>query len=131
MSESEMNGLFKKAIPYLTVSNMDASIKFYSEKLGFKVHGVYGTMHASISLGENSECNFYLRQVTEEEAEKFKNSARSHTMIMVDPKGDKKTAVDEVAASVVSKGVKLSEECEDKWWGYRQFSVRDPDGESK
>jgi catechol 2,3-dioxygenase-like lactoylglutathione lyase family enzyme len=44
--------LLSGAMPTIFVSNMDASVRFYTEALGLKLHERYGNHWASIDCGE-------------------------------------------------------------------------------
>ena len=111
---------FLKPIPMMRVKDVEASLKFYVDQVGFKTQGRQDGF-ASISLGEKAACNIYLFAAAEAKI------VPSQTMIMIVP--TKECNVDTLAARLQTQGVKLAEPVENKEWGYRQFKVTDPDGE--
>jgi catechol 2,3-dioxygenase-like lactoylglutathione lyase family enzyme len=114
---------FRKLIPNIRVKSLDTSIPFYTEKLGFKLGGRHGDVHASVFLGSQAECNIYLYTEHENEAA----ISPCQTMIMIAPP-TLDHSVDVLAKELESKGVRLAESVQNKPWGYRQFRVLDPDG---
>ena len=114
---------FKKLIPRIRVKNLETSISFYTDKLGFALGGRQGDVHGSVFLGSQAECNIYL--YTENENESPITSCQ--TMVMIAP-NTPDHGVDALAKQLEGKGVRLVQAVENKPWGYRQFRVVDPDG---
>jgi uncharacterized glyoxalase superfamily protein PhnB len=107
---------FLGVIPELPVLDVDASLAYYRDILGFRVEGRH--------LGEANEVVFgsVLRGRTNiYVSRKNEPVAKSYCWICVDE-------VDELFATLKAKGARLVEEPADKPWGYRQFTLEDTDG---
>ena len=109
--------------PILAVKDVDASIAFYIEKLGFEkdmaLPNAEGkTAFAFVSLGKEP-VGFGL-----DETLKVERGAGVVLMISV----AEGTDVDEVYKSVQSKGIAIEQEIKTEYWGDRTFAVKDPDG---
>lgn len=110
-------------LPLLKVKNVDASVKFYVEKLGFNnafnMQGPDGVnAFAFVDLGKptiglslTQDANTGVGQGVE-------------FMIYV---GDD-TDIDAYYADVQKKGVKIEKALATQYWGDRTFTIHDPDG---
>ncbi len=108
-------------LPILSVSDVDASLAFYKEKLGFEermsMPGPDGvTTFAGIALGE---ANFMLSR------EDTVPKADGVTFMVYIPEG---ADIDTVYQEVQAKGVTIVRELKTEYWGDRRFLVDDPDG---
>jgi uncharacterized glyoxalase superfamily protein PhnB len=108
-------------VPVLSVKDVDASIAFYTEKLGFKQDMVLAgpdgvNSFAGVSLGNST---FMLSR-----AETPNVGQGVVFMIYIPEESD----IDKVYADVQAKGVAIVEPLKTEYWGDRVFSVKDPDG---
>jgi uncharacterized glyoxalase superfamily protein PhnB len=107
--------------PILSVTDVDTSLAFYTEKLGFQqdlaMDGPDGkTAFAFVRLG--TEVVGFSRADTD-------NVGRGVVFMFAVPEGAK---VDTVYAEVQAKGVAIEEPIKTEYWGDRIFSIKDPDG---
>lgn len=124
---------FTKLVARLPVRSVQASLEFYTKVLGFTIGGDHGYM-ASVGLGEKTEVNIHLVQADTMRFARGQGEQGGEArftphevLIMVDHPTNL-NEVDEVAKTLESKGVEFFERVETKPWGYRQFTIRDPDG---
>ncbi|MEV4544495.1 bleomycin resistance protein [Micromonospora echinaurantiaca] len=104
---------FRKIVPVFPVRDVPASLRFYVETLGFTLGGRTGDEFASVFRGEVAEVNIYLRRSEQvAPAECF--------VYVADP--------DALHAAYAGRGVPVVEPPRDTDWGYRQFTIADPDG---
>lgn len=108
-------------IPILAVKDIDSSVAFYVEKLGFELDyvlkGAGGKdAFASVSL-HGASLALELKPAVE---------PRSSVQFMVYVADGEN--IDDYYTSVVERGTPISEEIEDAFWGDRIFTVHDPDG---
>lgn len=105
---------FNKIIPVLPVRDVAASVRFYVDTLGFTLGGQTGEGFASVFRGRAAAVNIYLRRRQERftPAECF--------VFVEDP--------DALHGEYTRRRVRIVEPPEDKEWGYRQFTIADPDG---
>jgi uncharacterized glyoxalase superfamily protein PhnB len=108
-------------VPVLSVKDVDASIAFYTEKLGFKQDMVLAgpdgvNSFAGVSLGNST---FMLSR-----AETANVGQGVVFMIYIPEESD----IDKVYSDVQAKGVAIVEPLKTEYWGDRVFSVKDPDG---
>lgn len=109
-------------MPIFTVQDVDASIAFYTEKLGFKqdfvmaepngknTFGIVSLGKAMIGLGIAPD--------------QPRGGAGVDFMVYIPEEAD----LDKHYADVQARGVKIAAPIEDKYWGDRTYSVLDPDG---
>jgi uncharacterized glyoxalase superfamily protein PhnB len=107
--------------PIVSVKDVDASIAFYTEKLGFEkdmaLPNAEGkTAFAFVKLG-SEVMGFGLDNTP--------NVGQGVVFMMSIPEG---ASIDEVYKSVQDKGVAIAEEIKTEYWGDRTFAVKDPDG---
>ncbi|MEV4754893.1 VOC family protein [Micromonospora sp. NPDC049559] len=105
---------FLKVVPMFPVRDVPAAVRFYAGTLGFAVGGQSGEEFASVFRGPIAEVNIYLRRETEPftPAECF--------VLVEDP--------DALHDAYAARGVRVIEPPHDTEWGYRQFTLADPDG---
>jgi uncharacterized glyoxalase superfamily protein PhnB len=109
--------------PVLAVKNLDASVKFYTEKLGFKLDFNFAgpdgkNAFASVSLPGNN--SLMLSAVDNLEQ-------RGHGVVLMLYLADDKD-LDTYYKEVQVKGVSITQPIKDEYWGDRVFSLTDPDG---
>lgn len=122
-----------KIVPQFHSRDIAATVGFYTTVLGFTIGGVHPSAPSpptfcSVYAGDRAAANiyFFLRGGgtggTEEEQEPFRPSA---AMIALGTQ-----ELDQFYARLAALGaaVDVVEGPEDKEWGYRQFAIRDPDG---
>jgi uncharacterized glyoxalase superfamily protein PhnB len=109
-------------LPILAVKNYDASVKFYTEQLGFvsefTMQGPDGTN--SFGFVSKGEARLGLGQQPDVP------HAGHGVYFMLYPEGD--FDIDAYYAQVQQKGVPIAEEIKTEYWGDRVFSLKDPDG---
>lgn len=108
-------------LPILSVSDVDASLAFYTQKLGFtermSMPGPDGiTTFAGIALGE---ANFMLSR------EEVEHKGQGVVFMVYVPEG---TSIDTVYQEVKDRGVAIAQEIKTEYWGDRIFTIHDPDG---
>lgn len=113
-----------KIIPHFPCTSVVATVKFYTENLHFDLGGVHpddcpieeATM-CSVAIGLKAAANMYLFK----KAPPFEPSA---TMIAMGTH-----QLDKYYQILVEEGkVEISMPIEDQLWGYRQFEIKDIDG---
>jgi uncharacterized glyoxalase superfamily protein PhnB len=107
----------------LDVRDVDASVKFYADKLGFQhqfsMAGPEGeTIFAMVGLGPAIVIGFGRNTATEQRGQ--------GVMFMLYVPDD--VDLDRHYESVKDKGVAIVEEIGDRYWGDRTYSIKDPDG---
>jgi uncharacterized glyoxalase superfamily protein PhnB len=112
-------------MPILSVKDVDASIAFYTEKLGFahqmSMPGPDGkNTFAFVSLGEAIMVGLSL------DPDLQHRGAGVDLMFYVPDTTD----IDQVYNEVQSRGVGITETIDTRYWGDRTFGLRDPDGYS-
>lgn len=112
-------------VPILSVKDVDATLAFYTEKLGFKTDMVLAgpdgaNVFAGTSLGNST---FMISR--QREGDMNSNLGNGVVFMVYLPQdGD----IDALYADVQRKGVPIVEELKTEYWGDRVFSVKDPDG---
>ena len=115
----EVNPMTRKIhglIPVFPVADVDATLAYYRDALGFSCEGRHQDESSEAVFGSAlcDGANFYFR--------KTKGPIPANNcMVYVDE-------VDEFCATLKARGVKILEEPEDKPWGYRQFTLEDLNG---
>ncbi|MGB0910330.1 MAG: glyoxalase superfamily protein [Nitrospirales bacterium] len=98
------------------VSDLEKSLKFYTENLGFKVDFKFGdpATYAGMSLGK-----LYLHLSS---SYPYKNNTgHGHIYIIFNE-------VDEIFSNLEKAGVEFFSKIDDRDYGMRDFAVKDPDG---
>ncbi|TDL22544.1 Glyoxalase/Bleomycin resistance protein/Dihydroxybiphenyl dioxygenase, partial [Rickenella mellea] len=125
-------------IPFLTVKSVDASVEFYTKKLGFKVNeatlmpGQYAHIYLGDELCDNSAQIMFHPPGPAGAPPGTPPGDRPHApselLIQLLETGKGKEVVDEWHDKIVKLGVEAKEKPEDKPWNCRQAIFNDPDG---
>lgn len=100
--------------PVVFVSDMDRSLAFYVDKLGFQEHWRHEEGGAVlVAQVDRSECELILS------AQEPERTGRARMFVSLDLE-----TLEDVRAELEGRGVAV----EDGRWGYRLMVVRDPDG---
>jgi uncharacterized glyoxalase superfamily protein PhnB len=107
---------FDGVIPELPVSDVDTALEYYRDVLGFSVEGRHVDESGTVVFGSVlcGGANLY-----------FSRSDSPHDVCRCWIHAND---VDSLAHFAGERGARITENVEDKPWGYRQFTVRDPDG---
>src|SRR5579871_4190051 len=110
-------------MPNLTVKDVDASVAFYKDKLGF-THDMTMDMgdgkFAIVRLG--SQVVIGMGSSSQDPQPPYGTGVQ---FMMYLPEG---MNIDEYYANVQANGVTIKNELKDAYWGDRTFSLLDPDG---
>jgi len=114
-----------KIIPQFHSRSINETVKFYTEELSFELGGVHpddgGTPEptfCSVFVGRKADANIYFFQTNAHEFQ------ACEAMIALGT-----TELDEYYDRLKSGGrVAITEPIEDTEWGYRQFTIKDNDG---
>jgi uncharacterized glyoxalase superfamily protein PhnB len=109
---------FLGVIPELTVPDVDASLAYYRDVLDFRIEGRHLGESGEVVFGSvlRGRTNIYMSR-------RNQPAARIYCWICVHE-------VDELCATFMAKGARVTEEPSDKPWGYRQFTMEDINGHS-
>ena len=111
------------ASPSLTVNNLDRSLSWYRDVVGFAVEETWKdgekVVGASLRAGDVS---FMIGQDDWKKGRDRKKGEGFRIFCTT------RRSVDDIAQSIKAKGGKLDHEPQDQPWGMRDFSVTDPDG---
>jgi lactoylglutathione lyase len=111
------------ASPSLTVNDLDKSLSWYRDVLGFKVEETWKddgkVVAASVKAGDVS---FYIGQDDWKKGRDRKKGEGFRIFCMT------KKSVDALADRILAKGGKLDHGPQDESWGVRDISLTDPDG---
>lgn len=110
--------------PVLWVQDVDASLAFYVEKLGFENGGTFTgpdgkNVFGSVLWQKQMVMLDATNPMTTEDRDRRGIGVVFH-IEMPD--------VDKFYAEVKAKGVAITEEIKDQFWGDRTFAIKDPDG---
>ncbi len=110
-------------MPILAVKNYNASVKFYTEKLGF-----VSTMTMQGREGENTfgfvQHHGGVQVGLSQDSSDLTGRGNGLTLMLYPPNFD----IDALYEQIKSAGVKIEEEIRTEVWGDRLFSVKDLDG---
>jgi uncharacterized glyoxalase superfamily protein PhnB len=114
--------------PTLTVRDVDASLTFYADKLGFKsdlrLQDERGkTFLGSVEVGDTVIMFESADPKGPSEANRGHRSGVTLTICFPEAHD-----IDAFYAELRTKGVPIACEIDDRFWGNRDFTVRDPDG---
>jgi PhnB protein len=109
--------------PILAVKDCDASVAFYTEKLGFEkifvLEGPDGSnTFGFVGLGEQAQIGLSAQPAPE--------PVGGGVVFMIYPPME--VNLDQLYEDVQSRGVSIEQPLRDEYWGDRTFSVKDPDG---
>lgn len=112
-----MRQRFKGVIPVLPAADVDATLAFYRDTLGFSVEGRHEDDRGEVVFGSVlcGRANFYF-------AKTAGTIAPIRCFVFVDDD------VDALCQVIASRGAAIVEPPADKPWGYRQFTLRDVNG---
>lgn len=100
-------------VPILPVRNMDESLAFYLDVLGFKVAWIWDDNgYAAIQCGD---IEFHL------DVQESFTTYRAHSYLFVQN-------IDEIYTLYKSKALDIVQDIEQKPWGVREFTFRDVNG---
>jgi lactoylglutathione lyase len=113
----------KSASPSFTVNDIDKSLAWYRDVLGFTVSGRWemdGELRgAELSAGD------VLFMIGQDDWQKGRGRVKG---VGVRLYCETNQDIDKIAARIKAAGGTLASEPTDQSWGYREFSVDDPDG---
>lgn len=111
-----MTSGFHGVIPELPVRDIDAALRYYREVLGYSVEGRHVGADGTVVFGSVlcGRANFYFRRADGP-------VAPVRCYVFADE-------VDSLCERFRGRGARILEEPEDMPWGYRQFTLEDPDG---
>lgn len=108
-------------MPILDVKDVDASVAFYTEKLGFKqdmlMPGPDGVNAFAFVSKDNAIFGINLAQQP--------TVGASVDFMVYLPEG---TDIEAVYAEMQAKGITIVDELKQQYWGDKTFSMHDPDG---
>lgn len=109
-------------MPVLSVKDVDASVAFYRDVLGFKheydMPGPDGkTYFSSVTVGD-AMLSFELKPE--------ESTGGKGVLLMIEVTDD--TDIDTYYAEVQARGAVIETPIKDEFWGDRTFGLRDPDG---
>ena len=107
---------FLGLIPELPVSDVAATLDFYRDLLGFTVEGRHEDDFGEVTFGSVlcGEANFYFTKTDPPQR-------AVHCWVCVDD-------VESLFAALGPRGVRITSGVESTPWGYRQFTIEDPNG---
>ncbi|KAF3491477.1 glyoxalase family protein [Arthroderma uncinatum] len=126
-----------KIIPQFCSISIPQTIKFYTESLHFTLGGTHPDdensipIFCSVAIGKKADANIYffktkLPSSTNERGSEDTERVFHHSSAMI---ALGTTELDEYYDILTKEGtVKITRPIEDQPWGYRQFTVEDPDG---
>lgn len=110
----------KHAAPQFLVDDLERSLAFYRERLGFGVDFVYDGFYASVS---RDGARIHLKCAPKLEAERAHRRDGVHLDAHVEVVG-----VRELHEELRGRGVSVGDEPRSEVWGTLDFTVEDPDG---
>jgi len=108
------------AAPQFLVDDLERSVAFYRDRLGFEADFVYDDFYASVS---RDGVPIHLKHADKLEAERTLRKAEEHL--------DAYVSVEDVRGlhtELEQRGTRISKPLEERPWGERDFYVEDPDG---
>ena len=110
----------KGFIPQLRTTDLDGSIRFYVDTLGFRLEFRYEDFYAGVSVGDQS---LHLKLVDDEDPSipYVARHGHLHLFFLVDD-------ADAEAQRLENSGVAFDAEVADTAWGTREFYIRDDQG---
>ena len=110
----------KNIAPQLRTTDMDSSISFYTEKLGFVVEFNYQDFYAGIKAGEQM---IHLKLVEDPDPSISFVDDGGHLHLYFETEG-----VGEFAEKLKSRGVTMVEDVHETDWNTREFVIHDDQG---
>lgn len=109
--------------PSLTVGDLEASMAFYCDVLGFTVSEKWE--HDGVVRGADLVAGSAHLMIGQDDWAKGRDRSKGEGMrLYLSVGGD----IDELAAAIEARGATLDTQPEDMPWGARMFSLTDPDG---
>jgi catechol 2,3-dioxygenase-like lactoylglutathione lyase family enzyme len=107
-------------IPQLRTTDLAASIRFYTKKIGLTIEFQYGDFYAGIRAGDQV---FHLKQTdeTDPSIDFVDQGGHFHLYLQTDNASD-------AARVLTENGVPLVREVHDTAWGAREFVIKDDQG---
>ena len=114
-------------MPALAVKDIAASVRFYSEVLGFEspytMAGADGeVMHGSVKLGDDMIMFGRIDPKNPHDHAPLGNGTALYTTV------DDEKDIDVLFAYAKNAGAPVLQEPQDQFWGHRDWAVSDPDG---
>jgi catechol 2,3-dioxygenase-like lactoylglutathione lyase family enzyme len=109
---------FQTVAPVIPVADVEKSIRWYGDVLGFDPTYINGEAPANYAVLRRDEVRVHLL---------LKSEARPGFDGRIDAQFWVRD-VDKLHADIVAKGVPLFEPLQNRPWGHRDFSLFDPDG---
>jgi catechol 2,3-dioxygenase-like lactoylglutathione lyase family enzyme len=110
----------RTAAPQILVRNLNDSLAFYRDRLGFEADFVYGDFYAGVS---RDGALIHLKCDAKSEAERAHRGAREHLDAYLEVCG-----IRELHDELAGRGAPISKSLDRRPWGTIDFYVRDPDG---
>jgi len=110
----------KTAIPQFLVDDLDASLAFYQQRLGFARDFVYEGFYAQVS---RDGAFIHLKCAPKLPAERAHRRDEEHLDAYLVVSG-----VVDLHSELVGRGAPIAKPLERQPWGARDFHVQDPDG---
>jgi catechol 2,3-dioxygenase-like lactoylglutathione lyase family enzyme len=108
------------AAPQFLVANLDESLAFYEQRLGFSRDFIHEDFYASVS---RDGATIHLKCAPKLEADRAHRLAGEHLDAFLSVSG-----VTELHEELVARGAPITRPLERRPWGTRDFYVVDPDG---
>lgn len=104
---------FRGVIPVLPVADIDATLNYYRDVLGYSVEGRHQDASGQVVFGSVlcGQANLYLSKTNEP-------IVANHCYVFADE-------VDDLCATFKARGARIVDEPMDMPWGYRQFTLQD------
>jgi uncharacterized glyoxalase superfamily protein PhnB len=113
----------RSAVPGLTVNDLEQSIAWYRDVLGFMVKEEH--RHEDKLLGASMQAGVVSFMLGQDDFAKGTDRVKGVGFRMY---CETVQDIDELAAAIKARGGVLLAEPTDQPWGYRDFAVADPDG---
>ena len=108
------------AAPQFLVEELNDSLAFYEQRLGFSRDFVYEGFYASVS---RDRAVIHLKCAPKLEAERIHRRAEDHLDAYLVVSG-----IGELLEELIGRGARITRPLEQRPWGTRDFYVEDPDG---
>ena len=106
--------------PQFLVDDLQVAIEYYQEKLGFATDFVYQSFYACVS---RDGCSIHLKWAPKTVNDRTDRRQNEHLDAYIGVRG-----IEELFAELESKAARVIRRLEERPWGFRDFSVEDPDG---
>jgi catechol 2,3-dioxygenase-like lactoylglutathione lyase family enzyme len=106
--------------PQFLVDDLERSIEYYRQRLGFELDFIYESFYASVS---RDGCAIHLKCAPKTEADRVHRKQHEHLDAYIDVANA--TALH---AELTGRGALITSPLEERPWACRDFYVEDPDG---